>query len=186
MTTNAPRTPQTPAPTSTSIPGAAVEQVDAIIIGSGQAGNPLAVALSKAGKKTIIIEQRYVGGTCVNTGCTPTKTMISSAKVASLANRAAEFGIKVSDISADMTAVRARKRDMVELWRKGSEKSLKEAEHVELVRGIGRFSSPNSVEVRLTEGGRRSFSAGLIFINTGLSSITPGRRRHRKRALPHQ
>jgi pyruvate/2-oxoglutarate dehydrogenase complex dihydrolipoamide dehydrogenase (E3) component len=149
------------------------EQVDAIIIGSGQAGNPLAAALSKAGKKTVIIENKYVGGTCVNTGCTPTKTMIASAKTADLARRGAEYGVNTGEVTVDMATVRARKREIVEIWRSGSEKSLEEAEHVELVRGLGRFSSPTKVEVRLNEGGTRTFEAKLIFINTGLSSITP-------------
>jgi pyruvate/2-oxoglutarate dehydrogenase complex dihydrolipoamide dehydrogenase (E3) component len=149
------------------------EPVDAIIIGSGQAGNPLAVALSKAGKKTVIIENKFVGGTCVNSGCTPTKTMISSAKAAEQARRGVEFGFADGDVVVHMAAVRARKREIVDIWRSGSEKSLAEAENVELVRGLGRFSSPTTVTVRLNEGGTRSFEAPLIFINTGLTSITP-------------
>jgi pyruvate/2-oxoglutarate dehydrogenase complex dihydrolipoamide dehydrogenase (E3) component len=149
------------------------EQVDAIIIGSGQAGNPLAVALSKAGRKTVIIENKYVGGTCVNTGCTPTKAMIGSAKAADQARRGSQFGVHTGDVTVDMAAVRARKREIVDLWRSGSEKSLAQAEHVELVRGLGRFTSPTRVQVRLNDGGTREFSATLIFINTGLSSITP-------------
>ncbi len=151
----------------------AAEQVDAIIIGSGQAGNPLAVALSKAGKKTVLIENRYVGGTCVNTGCTPTKTMIASAKAAEQARRGLEFGVHSGDVTVEMAEVRARKRATVDTWRSGSEKRLEEAEHVQLVRGLGRFTSPNTVEVRLAEGGTCTFQAGWIFINTGLSSITP-------------
>ena len=158
---------------SSSSEQAQPEQVDAIILGSGQAGNPLAVALSKAGKKTIMIENKYVGGTCVNTGCTPTKTMIASAKAAEQARRGEFFGVHTGDISVDMTAVRARKREIVDVWRSGSEKSLSEAEHLELVKGVGRFTSPDTVSVQLNEGGTRSFTAKLIFINTGLSSITP-------------
>ena len=149
------------------------EQVDAIIVGTGQAGNPLALALSKAGKKTVIIENKFVGGTCVNTGCTPTKTMIASAKSAEQARRGEMYGIQTGEITVDMVAVRARKREIVDVWRTGNEKSLANAEQVELVRGLGRFTSPTSVEVRLNEGGSRSFTAKLIFINTGLSSITP-------------
>ncbi len=152
---------------------AGAEQVDAIIIGSGQAGNPLAAALSKAGKKTVVIENKYVGGTCVNTGCTPTKTMIASAKVAEQVRRGAEYGVNTGEVTTDMAAIRARKRETVEVWRSGSERSLEAAEHVELVRGLGRFSSPTTVEVRLSEGGTRAFESRLIFINTGLSSITP-------------
>ena len=149
------------------------EEVDAIILGSGQAGNPLAVALGKAGKKTIIVESRLVGGTCVNAGCTPTKTMLASAKVAEQARQGAKFGVHTGEVSVNMEQVRARKREVVDVWRKGSEKRLAEAENVELVRGLGRFTSPTSVEVRLREGGMRAFTAEHIFINTGLSSITP-------------
>ena len=149
------------------------EQVDAIIIGSGQAGNPLAAALSKAGKKTVIIENKYVGGTCVNTGCTPTKTMIASAKVAEQARRGLTYGMHTGEVTVEMAEVRARKREVVDVWRSGSEKSLEDAEHVELVRGLGRFCSRDTVEARLNDGGARSFTAPWIFINTGLSSITP-------------
>ena len=149
------------------------EQVDAIIIGSGQAGNPLAAALGKAGKKTVIIENRLVGGTCVNSGCTPTKTMIASAKVAEQARRGTKFGVHTGEVAVHMAEVRARKREVVDLWRKGSEKRLAQADNVELVRGLGRFSSASSVDVRLSEGGTRTFAAKHIFINTGLSSITP-------------
>ena len=149
------------------------EQVDAIIIGSGQAGNPLAAALSKAGKKTVIIENKYVGGTCVNTGCTPTKTMIASAKVAEQARRGLTYGVHTGEVTVEMAEVRARKREVVDVWRSGSEKSLEDAEHVELVRGLGRFCSRDTVEARLNDGGARSFTAPWIFINTGLSSITP-------------
>jgi pyruvate/2-oxoglutarate dehydrogenase complex dihydrolipoamide dehydrogenase (E3) component len=157
----------------TPVPTSGAEPVDAIIIGSGQAGNPLAEALSKAGKRTVIIEAKHVGGTCVNEGCTPTKTMISSAQVAYKVKRAPEFGVHADDLSVDMTEVRARKRNVVNVWRTGSEKSLASAENVELVRGTGRFTSPNTVEVSLTEGDVRTFTAGWIFINTGLSSLTP-------------
>ncbi len=168
--------PSQPAPThgEPSSAGAdGVEPVDAIILGSGQAGNPLAAALSKAGKRTILIEQKAVGGTCVNTGCTPTKTMLASAKAAEQARRGLEFGVRTGEVSVDMEIVRARKRQIVDQWRSSSEKRIAEAEHVELVRGIGRFTSPTSVQVRFAEGGMRLFSAPLIFVNTGLSSVTP-------------
>src|SRR6266446_455339 len=100
---------------------------DAIILGSGQAGNPLAVALAAKGKRTAMIERAKVGGTCVNYGCTPTKTMVASAEVASLARRAREYGVSVGDVSVDMPAVRERKRGIVKRWREGSEKRLKQS-----------------------------------------------------------
>jgi len=146
---------------------------DAIIIGSGQGGNPLAAALSEKGKRTAMIERAAVGGTCVNYGCTPTKTMVASAEVAYLARRAKDYGVRIGEVSVDMPAVRERKRDMVNTWREGSERRLKEATFVELIRGEGSFTGPKQVRVQLCEGGERSLSADIIVINTGLSVSTP-------------
>ncbi len=98
------------------------ERLDAIILGSGQAGNPLAVALAKAGKKTALIESKHVGGTCINEGCSPTKTMVASARVAYLARRGGDYGVNVSDINIDMARVRERKRAIVERFRTGNER----------------------------------------------------------------
>jgi len=92
---------------------AEITHYDAIILGSGQAGNPLAVALSAKGKRTAMIERAAVGGTCVNYGCTPTKTMVASAEVAYLARRASDYGITVGQVSVDLLAVRERMRGIV-------------------------------------------------------------------------
>jgi pyruvate/2-oxoglutarate dehydrogenase complex dihydrolipoamide dehydrogenase (E3) component len=127
---------------------------DAIILGSGQGGNPLATALSAKGKRTAMVERALVGGTCVNYGCTPTKTLVASAEVAYMARRALEYGIKVGEVSVDMPAVRERKRAMVKKWREGSEKRLREAERVDLIYGEGFFVGPKQVRVRLNDGGR--------------------------------
>ncbi len=148
------------------------EQVDAIIIGSGQAGNPLASAFAKKGKRVVVIESEHVGGTCVNEGCTPTKTMISSAKVADTVRRSEEYGIHAGGVRVDMDAVRARKRRVVDIWRSGSEKSLEASDTIQLVRGLGNFTAPHTVEVNLKDG-KKAFTAPLIFINTGLRSLTP-------------
>src|SRR5881227_3082448 len=86
------------------------ERFDAIIIGSGQGGGPLATALGAAGRKTAIVERQYVGGTCINVGCTPTKTMVASARVAYLARRADEYGVRCGPVAVDMTQVRRRKQ----------------------------------------------------------------------------
>src|SRR5271154_2815603 len=99
------------------------EQYDAIIIGSGQAGNPLAIALAAAGMHTAIIERKHVGGTCVNEGCTPTKTMIASGRVAYLARRGSDYGVNTGPISVDLAKVRQRKRDIVNEFRTADEKS---------------------------------------------------------------
>lgn len=144
------------------------EQFDAIILGSGQAGNPLAAALAAAGKKTALIESRHVGGTCVNEGCTPTKTMVASARVAYLARRGADYGVKTSGVSVDMARVRERKRAIVESFRTGNENRLKEAKGVELIGGEGRFTGPKQIAVN-----GRTLRADWIFINTGLRSSIP-------------
>src|SRR5947209_14908108 len=97
---------------------------DAIVIGSGQAGGPLSTALAKAGRKTAIIEREHVGGTCINEGCTPTKTMVASARVAYLARRAADYGVHTGPVSIDMARVRQRKRDIVDSFRESSERRI--------------------------------------------------------------
>jgi pyruvate/2-oxoglutarate dehydrogenase complex dihydrolipoamide dehydrogenase (E3) component len=146
---------------------------DAIILGSGQAAVPLASALSAKGKRTAMIEQAAVGGTCVNYGCTPTKTMVASAEVAHMARRAQEYGIKVTGVSVEMVAVRERKRDMVTKWREGGEKRLQNAKLVDLIYGEGSFRGPKEVRVRLNHGGERTLTADLIVIDTGLTVNVP-------------
>src|SRR5262252_7007390 len=97
---------------------------DAIVIGAGMAGIPLSIALAEAGWKTAIIERVHVGGTCVNEGCTPTKTMVASARVAYLARRGADYGVHTGPISIDMAKVRQRKRDIVNSFRGSSERRI--------------------------------------------------------------
>jgi pyruvate/2-oxoglutarate dehydrogenase complex dihydrolipoamide dehydrogenase (E3) component len=152
---------------------AEITHYDAIILGSGQAGNPLAVALSAKGKRTAMIERAAVGGTCVNYGCTPTKTMVASAEVAYLARRASDYGITVGQVSVDMLAVRERKRGIVKTWREGSEKRLKQAQLVDLIYGEGSFVGPKQLRVRLNDGGERMLTAPLIVIDTGLRASAP-------------
>src|SRR6202165_2277615 len=106
-------------------------QYDAIVIGAGQAGGPLSTALANAGKKTAIIERVHVGGTCINEGCTPTKTMVASGRVAYLARRGADYGVQTGPISIDMVKVRQRKRDIVNSFRGSSEKSIRETDGCE-------------------------------------------------------
>src|SRR6202171_5836957 len=89
----------------------------AIVIGSGQGGTPLCVALAKAGLRTALIERQHVGGTCVNEGCTPTKTMVASGRVAYLARRGADYGVHTGNVRVDMARVRQRKRDIVNNFR---------------------------------------------------------------------
>lgn len=144
------------------------ERFDAIILGSGQAGNPLAAALSKSGKKSALIESKHVGGTCINEGCSPTKTMVASARVAYLARRSGDYGVHVSDVSVDIERVRARKRALVESFRSASERGLRSLENLELIYGEARFVGPKCVTVN-----GRTLESEWIFINTGLRSTIP-------------
>jgi pyruvate/2-oxoglutarate dehydrogenase complex dihydrolipoamide dehydrogenase (E3) component len=148
------------------------ENFDAIIIGSGQGGNPLAGALTEAGKKTALIERQDVGGTCINRGCTPTKTMVAGARVAYLARRAADYGVDVGPVAIDMGRVRERKRAIVRSFREGNEKRLADA-RVELIRGEASFTGPRAISVALHGGGERQLSAAQIFINTGTRPAVP-------------
>src|SRR5712691_3956679 len=106
---------------------------DVVIIGAGQSGGPLATTLARAGRKTAVIEREHVGGTCINEGCTPTKTMVASARVAYLARRAADYGVYTGQVSVDMRKVRQRKRDMVESFRRSSERRITQVEGVDLL-----------------------------------------------------
>jgi len=148
-------------------------QYDAIIIGTGQAGGPLSTALAAAGWRTAIIERIHVGGTCINEGCTPTKTMVASARVAYLAKRAADYGVQTGPISVDMTVVRKRKRDIVESFRSGSQSSLEHVEGLDFMMGEAHFTGPKTVEVRLNKGTVQSLTATTIFINAGARPSTP-------------
>ncbi|MEO6890917.1 MAG: FAD-dependent oxidoreductase, partial [Ktedonobacteraceae bacterium] len=146
---------------------ATAEQYDAIIIGAGQSGGPLSTALAQAGRKTAIIERVHVGGTCINEGCTPTKTMIASGRVAYLARRGADYGVHTGPITIDMQKIRQRKRDIVDSFRNGSQSRIESADGVDLVMGEARFTSPTTVEVRLTNGTARHLKASTIIINAG-------------------
>src|SRR5919199_904385 len=99
-------------------------QYDAIVVGSGQGGGPLSTSLAGAGYRTALIEREHIGGTCINEGCTPTKTMVASARVAYLARRAADYGVRTGPVSVDMPRVRQRKRDIVDSFRSGSERRI--------------------------------------------------------------
>lgn len=149
------------------------EQFDAIIVGSGQAAKPLADALAKAGRKTALIETKHVGGTCVNEGCTPTKTMVASGRVAYLARRGADYGVHTGPISVDLAKVRQRKRDIVEDARSRNEKRLLTTENIELIYGFGDFTGPKTLHVALRDGGSRTLQAEWIFLNTGLRAAIP-------------
>ena len=142
---------------------------DAIIIGTGQAGPALARRLVAAGRKVAIIERKLFGGTCVNTGCTPTKTLVASAYAAHLARRAAEYGVSIAGaIRVDMKAVKARKDAVVAASRDGVERSLKTLKGCTVYEGHARFTGPKEVKV-----GDEVLKADNIFINVGGRALAP-------------
>jgi pyruvate/2-oxoglutarate dehydrogenase complex dihydrolipoamide dehydrogenase (E3) component len=143
------------------------QQYDAVVIGAGQGGSPLAGVLAGAGRKTAIIEREHVGGTCINEGCTPTKTMVASARVAYLDRRSADYGVQNGPVNVDMVEVRRRKRDIVETFRGGSEQRIENTENLDLIPGEARFTGPKALEVRLDGGETVRVSAENVFINVG-------------------
>jgi pyruvate/2-oxoglutarate dehydrogenase complex dihydrolipoamide dehydrogenase (E3) component len=149
------------------------QQYDAIVIGSGQAGTPLSTALAQAGMHTVLIEREHVGGTCVNEGCTPTKTMVASGRVAYLARRAADYGVHTGPISVNLQRVRQRKRDIVDSFRNSSQSRIGKATNLDLIFGTARFAGPKEVEVCLRDGSQRVIAAKYIFINFGTRASRP-------------
>jgi pyruvate/2-oxoglutarate dehydrogenase complex dihydrolipoamide dehydrogenase (E3) component len=146
---------------------------DAIVIGSGQAGTPLSQALANAGMRTALIEREHVGGTCINEGCTPTKTMVASGRVAYLARRAADYGILVGSPKIDMVRVRKRKRDIVNLFRSGGQRRVEKTANLDLIFGQAEFANPNSIVVRDKKRQERVMIADRFFINAGCRAGVP-------------
>ncbi|MEW6731135.1 MAG: mercuric reductase [Acidobacteriota bacterium] len=144
---------------------------DALIIGVGQAGKPLSIAMAKAGWKTAIVEREQVGGTCVNRGCTPTKTMVASARVAYLARRAFDYGVNAGPVTVDMARIRERKQSIVDSFRTSGERLLTSTANLELLKGEARFTGKIvdgfSVEVKMNNDKIRTLTAKRVFINTG-------------------
>ena len=142
------------------------QQYDAIVIGTSQGGRFLPIELARAGRKVALIERDQLGGVCVNTGCTPTKTMVASARLAYQARRAAEYGVRLGPISVDLEAVRERKRAMVAGARENYASRLAQ-NGLDLIQGEARFTGPQTVEIALTDGGMRQISAPTVIINAG-------------------
>lgn len=149
------------------------DRYDAIILGAGQAGVPLATALAGTGWKVAFVERKHLGGTCINEGCTPTKTMIASAEVAYLVKRAADYGVQTGEVYVDMGTVRQRKRDIVHSFRSSNQRRIDNAEGLELLMGQAHFVADHTVEVTLNAGGTRRIAADNIFINTGARPFIP-------------
>jgi pyruvate/2-oxoglutarate dehydrogenase complex dihydrolipoamide dehydrogenase (E3) component len=140
---------------------------DAIVIGTSQGARFLPIALANAGRKVAVIERGHLGGACVNAGCTPTKTMVASARLAYLARRGADYGIHLGPISVDLRAVRTRKQGIVEGARLGYESRLAAAQGVDLLKGEAHFIAPKTLEVAIKSGETQEVTAPLIFIDTG-------------------
>src|SRR6266705_7108557 len=146
---------------------------DAIVICSGQAGTPLCQTLSAAGMHTALIEREHVGGTCINEGCTPTKTMVASARVAYLARRGADYGVQTGPVAVDMIKVRQRKRDIVESFRTSGQRRIETTEGVDLLMGEASFTGPKTLELRLNNSEKRELTADTILINAGARPAKP-------------
>ena len=149
------------------------DRFDDVIVGTGQAGKPLAGELADAGREVAIVERDRVGGTCVVRGCTPTKTMWASARVAHLARRAGEYGVDTGPVSVDQERVRERKREIVDAWSSAGRDGLEERDGVELIDGHARLDGQLRLTVDLKDGGSRRLEAERVFLNTGARPVIP-------------
>lgn len=147
---------------------------DAIVIGSGQGGTPLAIRLANAGYKTALIEKRVIGGTCINDGCIPSKTLIASAKAAYAASKAHELGIHdTENYTVDFKEIIERKRGIVEQFRKGSEAALKKNKNLDVIYGTATFIGVKQISVTNKEDDIALYNADYFFINTGARPTIP-------------
>lgn len=150
-----------------------MEKFDAIIIGSGQAGTPLAKRLSKEGMRVALVESDFIGGTCVNYGCTPTKTLVGSSKVVFQAQNAAKYGITLSHNVPNFELINQQKNKVVNNSRENLEKSLVEDSNIKVFHGKGSFSGYKEIRIELTDASDIFITAPLIFINTGTRDRIP-------------
>src|ERR1700751_4602379 len=148
------------------------EAYEDVVLGSGAGGKLLAWHLARSGRRVTVVERRWIGGSCPNINCLPSKNEVWSAKVADLLHHAAQFGIVTGSVAVDMARVRQRKREMVEglvalhleLYKKSG---------AELIMGDGRFVAPKTLEVRLNDGGTRLLAGDQVFINIGTYAAIP-------------
>ena len=146
---------------------------DAIIIGSGQAGTPLAKKLAKAGFKTALIERQFIGGTCINYGCTPTKTMIASARSAWLSKNSRPLGVNTEAVSVDFKKVVDRKNKIVKSFREGSETTLEKVKGLDIYKGEASFTAKKIIQISSSEKKTLFLTADIIFINAGAEPTIP-------------
>jgi pyruvate/2-oxoglutarate dehydrogenase complex dihydrolipoamide dehydrogenase (E3) component len=149
------------------------DEYDAIIIGASRAAMFLGPELAQAGRRTALVDQKYLGGTCINVGCTPTKTMAASARIAHLAQRGAEYGVQTGPVTVDLAAVRRRKDDLVKALRTFPEGLIEQTEGLDFLLGTACLTETGAVEVQLNDGGMRTLSAETVFIDTGARPFVP-------------
>lgn len=146
---------------------------EAILVGSGQAANPLARKLASAGWKTALIERQWIGGTCVNVGCTPTKALIASGRVAYLVKRSGDYGIRTTGFGVDVEAFLRRKNAVVMASRTGATQSLLGTPNLDLIFGIATFTGPKELTVTKEDGSVEAVTADHIFLDTGAVPFLP-------------
>ena len=151
---------------------AQAEHFDALVLGSGPGGNLLAWHLARSGQRVAVVERRYIGGSCPNIACMPSKNEVWSARIAYLARHAAQFGTITGPVTTDMAKVRQRKRDMVEREIAAHLAPFKSS-GAELVMGSGNFVAPKTLEVQLNDGGTRRLTGDKVFINVGSHAAIP-------------
>jgi dihydrolipoamide dehydrogenase len=150
-----------------------MEQFDALIIGAGQSGVPLAKKLAQAGWKTALIEKRLLGGTCINDGCTPTKTLVASARMAYMAGRSADLGIEIPAFEVNFEKVMDRQAGVVNQFRVGTTSGVEQTENLTVIIGEAKFINNNTLEVKANGAGSGEYTAKYIFIDTGASPAIP-------------
>lgn len=150
-----------------------MKKYDAIVIGAGQAGIPLSKRLAIAGMKTAIIEKRLVGGTCIIDGCTPTKVMVASAKLAYNAAHCNDMGVPVKDFKVDLAAIKKRKDAIVNSFQSGAQKGIETTKGLDLILGEAIFTDEKTISVKQNDGSIEEYTADLIFINAGAKTVIP-------------
>ena len=148
------------------------EQYDVLILGSGGGGKLTAWHMGRSGRKTAVVERKWIGGSCPNVACLPSKNEIRSAEVAHLARNGAAFGAMIGPFKVDMAKVRERKRAMVQALVDAHLKNYKES-GAELIMGSGRFVAPKTIEVSLNDGGARTLVGAQVFLNLGTHAAIP-------------
>jgi pyruvate/2-oxoglutarate dehydrogenase complex dihydrolipoamide dehydrogenase (E3) component len=155
-----------------------MRKFDAIIIGTGQSGKPLALSLAREGWKVAVIEERYVGGTCINYGCTPTKAMVNSAKAVYSAHNVKQMGVKTGKVSVDFKAVMARKDKIVKSFRESGKRSLENNKNITMIYGTASFTAGKEIEIKPVQRKKvplalRKLKSDHIFIDTGAKPVIP-------------